>query len=266
MLSQASCSVCFLCPKSPSPHSSLAINHPFFATQFSVSPVPEGLPWASRLMWVPHLCLLHHSAYDIIIEILFQGSMSPMRQWLSPFFSPTAPCSLWDHSSPTRDRTQAPQWRHLWHSMCSMSICTKTEETQLYQITVQMSTSCQKQVTFPETAAWKTCGILLVAGKMVHLTYDSWKNGIKQSWILLSFKVWRTLPSSGGLHSCWSFVVLNGGAKAAPTRSRMDGPFLWIRQICNMHFHLRWLVNWENKGVSISVVTKSYKGGWLLIG
>ena len=40
-----------------------------------------------------------------------------------------------------------------------MSICTKTEETQLYQITVEMSTSCQKQVTFPETAAWKTSGI-----------------------------------------------------------------------------------------------------------
>ena len=246
MLSQASCSVCFLCPKSPSPHSSLAINRPFFATQFSVSPVPEGLPWASRLMWVPHLCLLHHSAYDIIIEILFQGSMSPMRQWLSSFFSPTAPCSLWDHSSPTRDRTQAPQWRHLWHSMCSMSICTKTEETQLYQITVEMSTSCQKQVTFPETAAWKTCGHSSSGRK--DGSFDLWLElALNKVGTFLSFKAWRTLPSSGGPQSClnMSFVVLIGGAKAAPTRSRMDGPFLWIRQICNMHFHLRWLVNWE---------------------
>lgn len=105
----------------------------------------------------------------------------------------------------------------------------------------------KSKLPFQKLQHGKHVGILLVAEKMVHLTYDSWKTGIKRSWIFLSFKVWRTLPSSGGPQSClnMSFVVLNGGAKAAPTRSTMDGPFLWIRQICNMHFHLRWLINWE---------------------
>ena len=61
---QASCSVCFLFPKSPFPHSFPANICPFFKIQLSVLPLPEGLPWASGLRWVPHLCLPHHSAYD----------------------------------------------------------------------------------------------------------------------------------------------------------------------------------------------------------
>ena len=90
----------------------------------------------------------------------------------------------------------------------------------------------KSKLPFQKLQDGKYVGILLVTEKMVHLTYDSWKTGIKQSWPFLSFKAWRTLPSSGELQSCWNmnFVVLNGGAQSTT--------FLWIRQICDLHFHL----------------------------
>ena len=70
----------------------------------------------------------------------------------------------------------------------------------------------KSKLPFQKLQHGKHVGILLVGGKMVHLTYDSWKTGIKRSWPFLSFKAWRTLPSRGGRQSCWnmSFVVLNG--------------------------------------------------------
>lgn len=86
--------------------------------------------------------------------------------------------------------------------------CTRTG----FRLLFKCQQVAKSKLPFQKLQHGKHVGILLVGGKMVHLTYDSWKTGIKRSWPFLSFKAWRTLPSRGGRQSCWnmSFVVLNG--------------------------------------------------------
>lgn len=123
-----------------------------------MSPVQEDFPEP------PDWCGYHISAYSITVLPILSYKFyfrDQCPQWDGDFlpFSPPlhhAACGIIVPQPGIEPRPLGSEGT--CNIVCAQWVFVLKQETQLYQITVQMSTSCQKASYLSETAAWKTCG------------------------------------------------------------------------------------------------------------